>query len=216
MTEQSPGPQRSNPNPRKSIFYGLLVLAILLVAVIIVYTRLYQQGLIPALLWPATPTQTGTPLAEIISSDAHSSGYLSLVKTLTAGPPTETPSMEKSSSETPTSETLLDEAPIASETPVLTTPFSPSLTPAFGSCQYTLKPGPGDFLYALYWNWHINANIPVVEDFYVKIHCAPLLSNFQCAYRVDDPDSIQPGWILILPGVSSNICLYHGGTPALP
>jgi hypothetical protein len=201
MTEQSAPPHRSNP--RKSILYELLVIFIVLIAVIVVYLLIFSQGLIPGFPLSATPTQTATPTDEITLPEAPSKGYSSLVKTLTALPPTETPSTE-----TPSSEAL-----ISTETPDATPSATPSLTPAFGSCQYTLKSGPEDFLYAIYWNWQINKNIPVLQDFYARITCAALLSNLKCDYQAANPDVIQPGWILILPGVSANTCLYHGGTP---
>ena len=114
---------------------------------------------------------------------------------------------------TPSSETLPTDTPVMTQTPETATPLGPSLTPAFGSCQYTLKSGPRDYLYAIYWNWHINKAIPVVNDFYARITCAPLLSNIVCTYSVAKPGKTQPGWILILPGVSSNICLHYGGIP---
>jgi hypothetical protein len=201
MTEQTAPPHRSNS--RKSILYELLVIFIVLIAVIVVYLLIFSQGLIPGFSLSATSTQTATPTDEIILPEAPSKGYSSLVRTLTALPSTETPSTETPSSE----------APMSTGTPTAEAPAMPSPTPAFGSCQYTLKSGPGDFLYTIYWNWRIYKRIPVVKDFYAKIYCASLLSNLQCEYQAADPGTIQPGWILILPGVTSNNCLNHGGKP---
>jgi hypothetical protein len=194
MTEQSALPHRSNTNPKKPILYEVLVISALLVAVIVVYTRIFRQGLIPTSILSATLTETGTPSTEIPVSETPLNGVSSIETTLTFTPVAETP--------------------IFTEPPASTTPSSPSLTPAFGSCQYTLKSGPDDYLYAIYWNWHIDKNIPDLNNYYARIYCAALLSNIKCDYQAADPDITQPGWILILPGVSSNICLYHGGTPA--
>lgn len=193
MTEQSETPHRKNPAPRKTIIYEVLVLCVLLLAVIVVYALIFQRDIFPASISPVTPTVTGRSSTEITASET---------------PLDEVPSMESTLTETP-----LVELPISTETPASTTTFSPSLTPAFGSCQYTLRSGPVDYLYAIYWNWHINKNIASVQDYYARITCAALLSNIKCDYQAAKPNITKPGWILILPGVSANICLHYGGKP---
>ncbi len=209
MTEQSPNPRQRNTIPRKSIPYVILGLSLLLVADLIVVKLIFNQGLIPTTSLSATPTETGTlPTETMVSgrvfNGAHSGAIASTL----------TPSAEIPSTETPTTETPVSgETPIFTETPASSTSPTPSLTPAYGACQYTLKPGIKDFLYSIYWNWHINDNIPILKNYYARISCAVLLSNLKCSYHADSPGITQPGWILILPGVSANICLYHGGTP---
>jgi hypothetical protein len=218
MSEESHNPPRPNPASGNSRFYQFLALFILLVAVMVVSALVYQQGLIPQFLSPATPTRTVTPPAETSAPETTSSSYLSLVNTLTAAPLrqtqlAETPTDEISAGETPSDEIPASETPTLTETPTPPAPSTPSLTPAFGSCQYTLKPGPGDFLFAIYLSWHINENIPLVKDYYARIYCAALLSNLECSYEAANPNITQPGWILVLPGVSSEICSAHSGTP---
>jgi len=198
MAEQSASPHQSKPKPRKSFFYEILVLGVLLVAVIAIYTRIFLQGLIPPFSLSPTFTETGMPSVETRQPETLLNGVSSFVTTWTL---------------TPFAETVSAETPMLTQTPATATASAPSLTPAFGSCQYTLKSGPRDFLYAIYWNWHIDKNIPELNDYYTKIYCAALLSNTNCHYRAADPDTTQPGWILILPGVSPNICLHYGGTP---
>jgi len=186
MAEQSASPHQSNTKPRKSISYEVLVLCILLVAVIAIYTRIFRQDLISIFTSP-TLTETGMPAAETRQPETLLTGVTSSVTTWTVTP--------------------------FADTPATATPSAPTLTPTFGSCQYTLKSGPRDYLYAIYWNWHIDRNIPEVNDYYARIYCAPLLSNIKCNYLAAKPGVTQPGWILILPGVSSNICYHYGGTP---
>jgi hypothetical protein len=198
MTEQSTSPHQSNTKPRKSFPYEVLVLIILLVAVIATYTRIFRQGLIPTSALPPKLTETGMPADETSQPGTLLNGDSSSVITSTL---------------TPFAETLSTETPGLTQTPAAAIPSAPSLTPAFGSCQYTLKSGPRDFLYAIYWNWHIDKNIPDLNDYYARIYCAPLLSNTKCDYLSDDPDTTQPGWILILPGVTTNNCYHYGGTP---
>lgn len=209
MTEQSPNPPQRNTIPRKSIPYVILGLGLLLVADLIVVKLIFDQGLIPTNSLSATPTETGTLPTETIVSGREFNGAHSGAITSTQTPSAETPSTELPTTETPVS----GDTPIFTGTPATTTSFTPSLTPVYESCQYTLKPGKNDFLYSIYWNWHINQNIPVLKNFYTKISCAVLLSNLTCSYHADSPGITQPGWILILPGVSANICLYHGGIP---
>jgi hypothetical protein len=209
MTEQSPKPRQRNTIPRKSIPYVILGLGLLLVADLIVVKLIFNQGLIPTTLLSATPTETGAlPTETMVTSRVFNGAHL-VATTSTPTLSADTPSTELPTTETP----VLEETPIFTGTPASTTSFTPSLTPVYESCQYTLKPGKNDFLYSIYWNWHINQNIPVLNNFYAKITCAVLLSNLKCSYHADSPGITQPGWILILPGVSANICLYHGGTP---
>jgi hypothetical protein len=215
MTEQPAGPHLSNPNPRRSTFYEFLVISILLVAVGVVFALIYLQGLVPAFLLPAAPT--GTAPADTALPESTSSGYLALVETLTAASSAKTQSFEAPVAATPLTDTLPDDMPAPTEplarTPVPPTSSVPSLTPAFGSCQYTLKSGAEDFLYAIYWNWHIDDNIPRLQDYYAKIACAAVLTNMKCSYQSARPNITQPGWILDLPGVSASTCSSHGGTP---
>jgi hypothetical protein len=210
MAEQPPDPHPGNPNPWKSIFQKLLFLGVLLVAVVVIFTLIYQQGLVPAFLLPPTPS--GIPLAETAVPETTSSGYISLVETLTAAPLAKTPTPEAPLYMPPTAMPAPTE-PLA-ETPVPPTSLVPSLTPAFGTCQYTLKAGPADYLYAIYWSWHIKNNIPYLQDYYARISCAALLSNLECNYQPATPNITQPGWILVLPGVTAEVCLSHGGIPA--
>jgi hypothetical protein len=98
-------------------------------------------------------------------------------------------------------------------TPVPPISAVPTPTPTFGTCQYTLKAGKNDFLYSIYWSWHINQNIGNVKDFYRKITCSARLENLECRYDADKPGVTRPGWILDLPGVKPEICTFHGGTP---
>ncbi len=217
MAEESNNPSPPNPAPNNSRFYQFLALFMLLVAVMVVSALLYRQGLVPDFLLLFTPTRTSTP-AETSLPETTSSSYQSLVNTLTAAPLmetqlAETPTEETSPGETPSDETPAAETPTITETPTLTAPPAPSSTPAFGSCQYTLQPGAGDFLYAIYLGWHIKENIPVVKDYYARIYCAALLSNLKCNYQAANPNITQPGWILVLPGVSTRTCAAHGGTP---
>jgi hypothetical protein len=199
MAEQSANSDQGKPKSRSSFSYEILVLIILLIAVIAIYTLIFRQSFIPTVPLSPTFTETELPTAET-----------SLPDTLL----NETPSLQTTLTLTQSSETLPTDTPLLTQTPEATTPPGPSLTPAFGSCQYTLKAGPRDYLYAIYWNWHINKAIPVVNDFYARITCAPLLSNIGCTYNAAKPGKTQPGWILILPGVSPNICLHYGGIPA--
>lgn len=217
MTEESENNHQPSPAPGNSRFYQFLALFILLVAVMVVSALIYRQGLIPQFLSPATPTRTSAP-AETSPPETTSSSYLSLVNTLTAAPLVETqrsgtPTEETSAGETPSDETPASETPTLTESPTSPAPSAPSLTPAFGSCQYTLQPGAGDFLYAIYLSWHINKNIPVVKDYYARIYCAALLSNLKCNYQAVNPNITQPGWILVLPGVSTQTCSAHSGLP---
>ena len=215
--EESPNPPRSDPASGNSRFYQFLALFVLLVAGMVVFALIYQQGLIPQFLSPATPTRTLTP-AETLPPETTSSSYLSLLNTLTAAPLVETQRSETPMDETPPDETSTggtpaEETPTLTETPTPLATLPPSPTPAFGSCQYTLKPGSGDFLYAIYLSWHIKQNIPVVKDYYARIYCAALLSNLKCNYQASNPNITQPGWILVLPGVSAATCSAHAGTP---
>ena len=206
MTEPSPSPHQHEPIPGNSIPLAVLGLCVLLAVDILVVTLIYKNGLIPTSMASATSTQTGTPPAETTTSVPVLNGVTALQATLTPS--------------TPTPETTMNEIPLATMPSILTrthateAPPIPSLTPVSGPCQYTLRPGPRDFLYAIYWNWHINKNIPNLDDYYAGISCAVILSNDKCTYQAADPGTTQPGWILVLPGVSTNICLYHGGTPA--
>ena len=215
MTEGSENPPRRKPG--RSIKKELLVLVMLLVAIAAVFALIYWQGLAPDFLLPAAPTQTVTPPEETSLPETTPAGFTSLVETLTAGPLVETMTAA-APAETPLAGALLDEAPVdetptGAETPAPALTSVPSQTPTYGSCQYTLKEGPADFLYAIYWNWHINQNIRNQYEFYAQIYCAALLNNMQCTYHADDPDTLLPGWILVLPGVSADICSLHGGTP---
>jgi hypothetical protein len=217
MTESSEIIPPPNPAPSNSSFYQFLALFILLVVVMVVFALLYQHGLIPQFLSPATPTRTLT-LAVTSPSESTSSSYLSLEETLTAAPLlqtqlAQTPTEELLPDETSTIETPLEETPSITEIPTPTIPPAPSLTPAFGSCQYTLTAGPQDFLFAIYLNWGIKQNIPVVNDYYAGIYCAALLSNLDCNYQASNPNITQPGWILVLPGVPAGTCSARGGTP---
>jgi hypothetical protein len=216
MAEPPPGPHPGNPNPWKSIFQKLLFLGVLLVAVVVIFTLIYQQGLVPAFLLPVTPG--GIPPAETAVPETTSSGYISLVETLTAAPLVKTPTPEAPLNTPPSAGTPPEDLPAPTEplaeTPVPPTSLVPSLTPAFGTCQYTLKAGQDDFLYAIYWNWHIDNNIPYLQDYYAKISCGALLSNLECNYQPATPNVTQPGWILVLPGVPAELCLSHAGIPA--
>lgn len=217
MAEESHNPPQPRPGPGKSRLYELLALVLLLVVMMAVFALIYRQGLTPDFLLPATPTRTLTP-AETSPPETTSSSYLSLVNTLTAAPLVETQLAETPTEGTLLEGTLTDETPTVTETPIPPTPVpptpaAPSPTPAFGSCQYTLKPGPGDFLYAIYLSWHIKENIPVVKDYYASIYCAALLSNLKCDYQASNPNITQSGWILVLPGVSAQTCSAHAGTP---
>jgi hypothetical protein len=221
MTEGSEVPPQRNSSPGKSIKKELLVLGMLLVAIAIIFALIYWQGLVPDLLLPATPTPAATSAADTSLPATTPAGFTALVETLTAGPRVETmtsAALDETMAaaaleETPVDEPSFDETPIETETPTLPMTLGPSQTPAYGACQYTLKEGPANFLYAIYWNWHINKNIRDVEDFYLRIHCAALLTNLKCDYHPGDPDSLQPGWTLVLPGVTDSICTLHGGIP---
>ncbi len=222
MTEVPETPPRRKTIPEKSIKKELLVLGMLLVAIAAVFALIYWQGLVPDLLLPGTPTPAITSAAETSLPATTPAGFTALVETLTAAPlaetmtaaaPQETPLAEALLNETPVDGTSVDETPGVTETPALPMTPMPSQTPAYGSCQYTLKEGPADFLYAIYWSWHINKNIRDVQDFYLKIYCAALLTNLKCDYHPGDPDTLLPGWTLVLPGVNANICSLHGGIP---
>lgn len=208
MTEGSEPSPRRTPTPGKSHKTELLVLGVLLLAVLFVYARLQRLRLLPDALLPptSTPSQTEMPL-ETDPPDEHSPGYYALVQTLTAAPLARTPE-EQIASPQPTA---IAETPAFTEIPTL--PPLPTSTPTFGTCQYTLKAGKSDFLYSIYWNWHINQNIRSVKDFYAKITCSARLENMKCNYEADKPGVTQPGWILDLPGVKPEICTFHGGTP---
>ena len=209
MTEQS-SLQTRDTIPRKSIPFVVLGLCLLLAANIGAYAVMIKKGLIPNLIALTPSLETGTPPVETSVTETVLKGISSVGATLTFTPPAQTP---------PT-KTLITETPGLTETPIfsgthapITLTSTPSLTPAIGSCQYTIKPGPKDFLNAIYWNWHINKNIPVIQKYYTKIFCATLLSNIKCTYKAATPGITQPGWILVLPGVLPNICFSHGGTP---
>jgi hypothetical protein len=217
MAEQSENPPSSSPTPGNITFYQFLAVFVLLVVVMVVFALVYQQGLIPQFLSPATPTHTLTP-PPATAPESTSSSYLSLEETLTAAlllqtQLAQTPTEELLPDETLTSEMPLEETPTVTEIPTPTIMPAPSLTPAFGSCQYTLQAGAGDFLFAIYLNWGIKQNIPVVTDYYAGIYCAALLSNLDCNYQASNPNITQPGWILVLPGVPAGTCSAHGGTP---
>jgi hypothetical protein len=203
MTEGTgSSPQRKN-TPGSSARSGLLVLGVLLLAVLVVFVLIYQQGLVPDFLLRPTLTLAETTPEATGLPDTTPPGYTSLVETLTAGPLAQTQTVEAAQ----------EEMPVAEDTLLPPTPSMPSPTPSFGSCQYTLKSGPSDFLYAIYWNWHINNAIQDVDEYYTRIYCAALQENIECDYHSGDPDTILPGWILVLPGVTANICTFHGGTP---
>jgi hypothetical protein len=206
MPDQSPvAPPKKHP-ARRNLLYGLLAVCVLVAVNIAVYSQIYRRGLIP-------PTLYSTPTMQFPSVPAETG-------MVPANPPTDETSLN-APSETPSPPAPIPETPARTETetptilktPFPTTPAPPSPTPEFESCQYTLKAGPQDFLYAIYWNWHINENIPYVQNFYARITCAVLLSNKACAYDSNYPGKVMPGWVLVLPGVSPNICLLHNGTP---
>ncbi len=212
MTEQSPEPRRNNTVPRKSLPFVILGLVLLLAANIAVYLLIIRHGISPNTTLPMTQT-AGKPAPESVLNAVPASKLIMTFTPWGKSPPSETPGLLKST-DTPLTDTPVPtRPPVITKTPAPTTVLKPSLTPVFGSCQYTLKPGPKDFLYAIYWNWQINKNIPVLQNFYAKIQCAALLSNRQCSYQAAYPGITQPGWVLILPGVTKNMCLYHGGTP---
>ena len=192
MTEEPASPAPKNTAPGKPILYEVLVLCVLLLAVIVVYSQIFRKSLFPASRTTATLTGTGMASTKT-PSETPSDGFSALEPSLTLTPNPELPNLF--------------------EPPIATAASAPSLTPAFGSCQYTLREGPVDYLYGIYWNWHINQNIPDIQDYYDRITCAPLLSNIGCEYQAADPDFTKPGWILILPGVSENNCLHYGGKP---
>jgi hypothetical protein len=204
MTEQSGLPRPRNTMPGKSNPYVVLGFCMLLIADIVIVTLIFKQGLFPGPSLSATLLETGMPSYLTTASETPLNGVSSVETKLPITPLVETPP-----GETPTTET-----PILFQTPALTTPSPGSLPQAYGTCQYALKSGKKDYLFTIYLNWQIIKNIPNVKDYYAAISCAVLLSNTSCDYHAAYPDITQPGWILILPGVSPDICLSHGGTPA--
>ena len=206
MTEQNPGPRPRDPAPGKSTRYGILGLCMLLAITIAVYVFLYRNDLLPFSIGSATSTQTATLTPEISLTATRTMGS-ALVATFTSTLPAQAPPTQTSDPNLP--------APFEPPAypPAPTPPYSSDITPVLDSCQYTLKSGLNDFLYSIYWNWGIYQKFPNRNDFYAGISCAALLSNIACTYRAAYPNITQPGWILVLPGVSPNICLYHGGTP---
>jgi hypothetical protein len=195
--------------PWKSILYGILGICVLLAANYAVYRLMLGKGLDPISAFSATFIATWTPPVETSVSETVLNGVSTSEATFTL-----TPSVQAPPTETPLPEAPgLSETPIMTETPTPAASLAPSLTPAFGSCQYTLKPGPNDFLYSIYWKWQINKNIPYLKNYYAGISCAVILSNKTCDYQAAYPGITQPGWILVLPGVTPNMCLYHGGIP---
>jgi hypothetical protein len=215
MKEPAPVHRPSNAIPRGSIPYVILGLLLLLAADYVVVGLIFKRGLIPGYVLTATPTQTGTPTAEASLREAGLNGSAVSVPSATLVPLAQTPQTETPVTLTPG----MNEIPVVTDTPEFpptpapTPTFTVSPTPVYTACQYALKPGPQDFLYAIYWSWHIDQKIPVLQNFYAGITCAVIASNEKCAYHAAEPGVTQPGWILILPGVTPNICLYHGGTP---
>jgi len=206
MTEQNPGPRPRDPAPGKSTRNGILGLFLLLVINVAVFGLIYRNGLLPFSIGPAMSTQTATPAAETGVTATPKMGS-ALVATFTStppgqGPPTKTPDPNLPAPFEP-----------PAYPPAPTPPYSSDVTPVLDACQYTLKPGLNDFLYSIYWNWDIYQKYPNRNDFYAGISCAAILSNIGCTYKAAYPNITQPGWILVLPGVSPNTCLNHGGTP---
>jgi hypothetical protein len=199
MTGKSPNPGQRKPFPWRSILYGILGLGLLVVANLVVYGLIIKKGLLPDLPFLATTTPMDTPAVQSIAPQAPLTGMSTIEPTWTFTPLAETPS--------------LTETPPFAHIPFWALSPMPEPTPAFVICRYTLKPGLDDFLYSIYLKWHIHDNIPDKQDFYAKIHCAVLQSNLKCDFHPADPDTTMPGWILDLPGVLPDICLFHGGTP---
>ncbi len=206
MTEQNPGPRPRDPAPGKSTLYGILGLCLLLAITVAVYVYIYRNGLLPFSIGSATSTPTAT-LASGSGVTATRRMVSALVATFTSTPPDQGPPTKTPDPNLP--------APFEPPAypPAPTPPYSSNVTPVLDACQYTLKPGLNDFLYSIYWNWGINKKFPNRNDFYSGISCAAILSNIDCTYKAAYPNITQPGWILVLPGVSPNICLAHGGTP---
>lgn len=207
MTEQIPGPRPRDPAPRKSILLGILGCCLLLAVVIAFYGFLFKNGLLPGSTGSATSTQTATPASNTTVTATPTKGVYAITATWPS-----TPTMYRSPTNTPDPDLPAPpQLPALPEAP--TPPYTTDITPVLDSCRYALKPGKNDFLYSIYWKWGIYQKIPNLKDFYAGISCAGVPSNTACAYQASDPGTTMPGWVLILPGVSPNVCLSHGGTP---
>jgi hypothetical protein len=200
MTEQLPDPRPRAKTSRKSNLFGILGICLLLVVVIAFYVYLSKSGLLPG---SVTLTQTVMPLGE---TSPTKNGLKTAA--LPAGPWTPTPTIPSFPAKIANTD-----IPLVTEASVPTPPYTTDITPVLSACQYTLKPGKKDFLYSIYWKWGIYQKYPILDDFYAGISCAGLPANTGCAYQAADPDTTMPGWTLILPGVTPNTCLAHGGTP---
>ena len=206
MTEQNPGPRPRDPAPKKSTRNGILGLCLLLAINVAVYVFIFRNGLLPVSIGPATSTQTATPASGTSVTATRTMGS-AMVATFTSTSPAQSPPAQTPNPDLP--------APFEPPAypPAPTPPYSSDATLVLAECQYTLKPGLDDFLYSIYWNWGIYQKIPNLKNYYAGISCAGLLSNTACTYQASDPGTTMPGWTLVLPGVSPNICLSHGGTP---
>lgn len=199
MTEQPPGPRKRSSIPRQAIPWVVLGLFGLLMADLLLFKTMFGKGpgQVALAATAPNPAAAANPLPEPSNPAATQ-------------PPVETPGPGFAG---------LAPAALATETPGLTgvplpAPFSsPAPRPSYDTCQYTLQHGPRDFLYAIYWQWGVYKQLPDLNDFYTHIRCAGLPGNSGCSYNSEDPDTTQPGWSLLLPGVAEHTCLAHGGTP---
>ena len=207
MTEQNPGPHPRDPTPGKSTRNGILGLCLLLAINAALYVVLFRNGLLPFSMGPAAFTQTATPAPGSSVTAMPTQGAYAITATW---PPT--PTEYRFPTQTPDPNLPAPYEPPAYP-PAPTPPYSTDATLVLAECQYTLKPGLDDFLYSIYLKWDIYKKIPNRKNFYAGISCAGLLSNTACTYKASFPNITQPGWTLVLPGVSPNICLGHGGTP---